>query len=164
MDEGKILLVKLDTTLESVTSLVGSLIIALFLNAAYSRSDIKDARKRRQFNLYADEFQRFATEDFATLLEEARKYGIGITIAHQNGSQLETSLKERARSVANLAVFKVNSKDADELAGEFDITPQAAWEEEIEPEWVEIIKPQWHERVEEQIEVEVEEDVKAIIN
>jgi len=164
MDEGKILLVKLDTTLESVTSLVGSLIIALFLNAAYSRSDIKDARKRRQFNLYADEFQRFATEDFATLLEEARKYGIGITIAHQNGSQLETSLKERARSVANLAVFKVNSKDADELAGEFDITPQAAWEEEIEPEWVEIITPQWHERLEEQVTVEVEDDVKGIIN
>src|SRR6266700_181852 len=146
MDEGKILLVKLDTTLESITELIGSLIIALFLNAAKSRADLP-VQKRRQFNLYADEFQRFATEDYATLIEEARKFGVGITIAHQNGSQLETSLKERARSVANLAVFKVNSIDADELAGEFDITPQEAWEEEIEP-----IR---FERVEEQIADEI---------
>jgi len=153
MDEGKILLVKLDTTLESITELIGSLIIALFLNAAKSRADLP-VQKRRQFNLYADEFQRFATEDYATLIEEARKFGVGITIAHQNGSQLETSLKERARSVANLAVFKVNSIDADELAGEFDITPQEAWEEEIEP-----IR---FERVEEQIADEIEEDIMVI--
>jgi hypothetical protein len=161
MDEGKILLVKLDTSIESVTSLIGSLIIASTLNAAKSRADMP-VNKRRQFNLYADEFQRFATEDFATLLEEARKFGIGITIAHQNGSQLEPSLKERARSVANLVVFKVNSKDADELAGEFDITPQEAWEEELEEEWVEILTPQRHERIEEQVEVEVEEDIEEI--
>src|SRR6266699_4329507 len=114
MNEGKILFVKLSTQLPSVTSLIGSMLIALILNAASARP----VNKRRQFNLYADEFQRFATDDFATLLEEARKFGIGITIAHQNGSQLETDLKERARSVANLVVFKVNSIDADELAGE----------------------------------------------
>jgi len=161
MDEGKILLVKLDTTLESITELIGSLIIALFLNAAKSRADLP-VQKRRQFNLYADEFQRFATEDYATLIEEARKFGVGITIAHQNGSQLETSLKERARSVANLVVFKVNSKDADELAGEFDITPQEAWEEELEEERVEVVTPQRHERIEEQVEVEVEDDIEEI--
>jgi hypothetical protein len=125
------------------------------LNAAKSRADLP-VQKRRQFNLYADEFQRFSTEDFATLLEEARKFGVGITIAHQNGSQLETSLKERARSVANLVVFKVNSQDGDELAGEFDLTPQEAWEEEIEP-----IR---FERVEEQIADEVEEDILEIPN
>src|SRR6266704_859695 len=170
MDEGKILLVKLDTTVESITELIGSLIIALFLNAAKSRADLP-VNKRRQFNLYADEFQRFSTEDFATLLEEARKYGVATTIAHQNrgqldskNSQLETNLKDRTRSAANLIVFRINSKDAGDLAGEFDITPQEAWEEEIEPEWVEIVRPQRHERIEEQVEVEVEEDVKAIIN
>ena len=119
-------------------------------------------QKRRQFNLYADEFQRFATEDFATLLEEARKFGIGITIAHQNGSQLETNLKERGRSVANLVVFKINSKDADELAGEFDITPQEAWEQEIEPERIKVLRPQRHEKKVEQVEVEVEEEIQEI--
>jgi hypothetical protein len=155
MDEGKILLVKLDTTLESITSLIGSLMIALVLNAAKSRADLP-VQKRRQFNLYADEFQRFSTEDFATLLEEARKFGVGITIAHQNGSQLETGLKQRARSVANLVVFKVNSIDADELAGEFDITPQEAWEQVLEEEWeqefeaerLEIREKEWMETIE----------------
>lgn len=126
MNEGKILLIKLSTRLPSITSLIGSVMIALFLNAAYNRP----VNKRRQFHLYADEFQRFATEDFATLLEEARKFGIATTIAHQNrgqldtkNSQLETNLKDRTRSVANLAMFKINGKDADDLVAEFDCTP-----------------------------------------
>lgn len=79
MDEGKMLLVKLSVQYQSVSNLIGSILIALFLNAAYARQ----ANKRRQCNLYADEFQRFATEDFATLLTEARKFGIATTIAHQ---------------------------------------------------------------------------------
>jgi hypothetical protein len=161
MDERKILLVKLSKRHEAVTALIGSMVIAELLNAAYSRTDLP-VNKRKQFNIYADEFQNFATDDFTTLLEEARKFGIGISIAHQNRGQLEFSLKDRIRSVANLVVFKVNSKDADELAGEFDITPQEAWEEEIEPEWVEIVKPQWHERIEEQVEVEVEDDILEV--
>jgi hypothetical protein len=124
MEERKILLVKLDPTLENASSLLGSILIALILRAAYVRPS------QKQFNLYADEFQRFATVDCATLLEEARKYGIATTIAHQNrgqldagNKQLETNLKDRTRSVANLIAFKINSKDADELAGEFDTTP-----------------------------------------
>jgi len=161
MNEGKILLVKLSTQVPSVAELIGSVIIALFLNAAPLRS----ANKRKQFHLYADEFQRFATEDFATLLEEARKFGIGTTIAHQNRSQLdaenkqlETNLKDRSRSVGNLVVFRVNSKDADDLAGEFDITPEEAWEEELEQEWFE--------RVEEDVidgEEEIDTPVKDVV-
>jgi len=129
MDTGKILLVKLSKQLEQQSNLIGSIIIAQLLNAAYARP----TNKRRQFHLYADEFQNFATEDFATLFEEARKFGIGTTIAHQNrgqlnsaNSKLETDLKDRSRSVANLVVFKVNSKDADDLAGEYDTTPPPA--------------------------------------
>src|SRR6266699_4171235 len=165
MNEGKILFVKLSTQLPSVTSLIGSMLTALMLNAASARP----VNKRRQFNLYAYEFQRFATEDFATLLEEARKFGIGTTIAHQNRGQLDAenrqlsaNLKDRTRSVANLVVFKVNSKDADELVGEFKLTPQAAWDEEIEKEWVEVLKPEGYERVEEQVEVEVEDDILEV--
>ena len=163
MDEGKFLLVKLDVQLDSVTSLIGSLMIALLLNAAYNRP-----AQRKQFHLYADEFQRFATEDFATLLEEARKFGIGTTIAHQNrgqlnsvNSKLETDLKDRSRSVGNLVVFKINSKDADDLSGEFDITPQPAYEEVLEEERIKIVKPQRHERKEEVIE-DGEEEIKTI--
>jgi hypothetical protein len=60
MDESKILLVKLDSLrLSSVTNLIGSLCIAAFLTAASTRM-----RKQNIFNIYADEFQNFATEDF----------------------------------------------------------------------------------------------------
>jgi hypothetical protein len=124
-DEGKILLVKLDSlTLGDTTNLIGSLIIAAFLNAAPTR-----LKKQNLFNIYADEFQNFATEDFVKLIEEARKYGIGITIAHQNRSQLELSnkqaeieLKKRVLNVGSLVVFCVPT-DAPELSGQFDCTP-----------------------------------------
>jgi hypothetical protein len=122
MDERKILLVRLDARLESVTSLIGSMIIALLLNAAYSRTDL-DVKKRKQFNVYADEFQRFATEDFATLLTEARKFGIATTIAHQMREQLDAQNKGATLNVANLIVLKISGKDAEELAAEFDSTP-----------------------------------------
>jgi hypothetical protein len=160
MDEGKILLVKLDAQLDSITNLVGSVLIALFLNAAYARP----ANRRRQFNLYADEFQRFATEDFATLLTEARKFGIATTIAHQARFQpgMTDGIRATTLSAKNLVVFKVNSQDADELAGEFDITPQAAWEELIEPEQIKVLRPQAHEWREMQVEDEVEEDITEI--
>ncbi|HYT45304.1 MAG TPA: hypothetical protein VEP90_23455, partial [Methylomirabilota bacterium] len=126
MDEGKILLVKLDRRLEQATSLIGSMIVALILNASATRTTYK------HFHLYADEFQRFATEDFATLLEEARKAGIGITMAHQNRAQLELSnkqadsqLKARTLNVGSLVVFRVPT-DAVALAGQFDTTPPPA--------------------------------------
>ena len=122
MDERKILLVKLDARLESITSLVGSMLIALILNAAYSRTEL-ETKKRKQFNLYADEFQRFATQDFATLLTEARKFGIATTIAHQFRDQLDVQNQGATLNVANIVVFRVTPPDAQELAGLFDTTP-----------------------------------------
>jgi len=128
MDESKILLVKLDSLrLSSVTNLIGSLFLAAFLTAAPTRQ-----RRQNIFNIYADEFQNFATEDFVKLIEEARKFGIGITIAHQNRAQLELSnkqseieLKKRVLNVGSLIVFCVPT-DAQELAGQFDTTPPPA--------------------------------------
>src|SRR5207302_6953232 len=139
-----------------VTSLIGSILIAVFLNAAYCRTDLW-VNKRKQFNLYADEFQRFVTEDFATLLTEAGKFGIATTIAHQARYQpgMTDGIRATSLGAKNLVVFKVNNQDGDELAGEFDITPQEAWEEVLEEEWVEVVKPQQHERIEEQVAVEV---------
>ena len=135
MDEGKILLVQLSAQLPQVTSLIGSILVALVLNAAYSRTNLP-VNKRRQFNLYADEFQQFATDDFATLLTEARKFGIATTIAHQARYQpgMTDGIRATSLSAANLIVFKVSSKDASELAGEFDITPAPERVEEIEKE------------------------------
>src|SRR5438046_7312523 len=119
MDEGKILLVKLSAQYQSVSNLIGSMLIALILNAAYARP----ANKRRQFNLYADEFQRFATEDFATLLSEARKFGVATTIAHQYIDQLDHANKGASVNAANLVAFSVSGQDAAELAKELDSTP-----------------------------------------
>ncbi|HEU5376684.1 MAG TPA: TraM recognition domain-containing protein [Ktedonobacteraceae bacterium] len=124
MDEGKILLVKLDRQREQATSLIGSILVAQILNAANTR------QTNKLFNLYADEFQNFATEDFAILLEQARKRGIGVTMAHQNRAQLELSdrqanknLRARTLNVGNLVVFRVPT-DAEELAKQFKATPK----------------------------------------
>src|SRR6266567_7360114 len=122
MDTGKILLVQLTPRLEDISNLIGAVIIGQLLNAALSRKDIPE-EKRRQFNLYADEFQRFATEDFATLLSEARKFGVATTIAHQYLDQLDHANKGASVNAANLVVFRVSGQDAVELAKEFDSTP-----------------------------------------
>jgi hypothetical protein len=164
MDERKILLVKLSAQLDQVTSLIGSVIIAMILNAAYSRASLP-VNKRKQFNLYADEFQRFATEDFATLLTEARKFGIATTIAHQARYQpgMTDGIRAVSLQAANHVVFRVTSPDADELAGGFDVSPQAAWEEEIAKEWVEVLKPEWYERVEEEV-IDGEEEIQTVVS
>jgi len=122
MDTGKILLVQLTPRLEDISNLIGAVIIGQLLNAALSRKDIPE-EKRRQFNLYADEFQRFATEDFATLLSEARKFGVATTIAHQYLDQLDHANRGASVNAANLIVFRVSGQDAAELAKEFDTTP-----------------------------------------
>jgi hypothetical protein len=122
MDEGKILLVQLAPQLEDISTLVGSVIIGQLLSAALSRKDIPE-EERKQFNLYADEYQRFATEDFATLLSEARKFGIATTIAHQTRSQLDLANKGASLNAAIKIVFRVTGEDGKELAREFERTP-----------------------------------------
>ncbi len=122
MNEGKILLVKLPGRFEDITSLLGSIIIGQLLNAALSRAN-KAAQQRRQFNLYADEFQRFSTPDMASLLVEARKYAICSCIAHQFRSQLDEANRGATLNAASLVVFRITGEDAIELAKEFDATP-----------------------------------------
>src|SRR5947199_3996889 len=122
MDKGKILLVQLNPRLEDISNLIGSVIIGQILNAALSRKDVVES-ERKQFSLYADEYQRFATEDFAILLSEARKFGIATTIAHQYLDQLDEHNRGASVNAANLVVFRVSGQDAEELAKEFDATP-----------------------------------------
>lgn len=126
MDEGKVLLVRLATGRlgGEVTALLGSVIAGQILNAALSREDVPEER-RKPFHLYADEYQRFATPDFATLLSEARKFGVATTIAHQFRGQFKPHDANRGATmnVANKVVFRVSGEDAQELAAEFDTTP-----------------------------------------
>jgi hypothetical protein len=69
--------------------------------------------------LYADEFQRFATTTFSRFLQEARKYQVGTTLAHQLRSQLTSDLQDAVKGAVNIVSFQVLTDDARELAHEF---------------------------------------------
>jgi hypothetical protein len=102
--------------------LIGAILIGQLLMAAFSRVDTPE-EKRRQFNLYCDEFQRFATPDFATLISEARKFRIATTLSHQTLAQLDEANRTAAAAAANMIVFRVSGDDAKTLAKNFDTTP-----------------------------------------
>jgi type IV secretory system conjugative DNA transfer VirD4/TraG family protein len=122
MDSGKILLIKLSPQFKEVSLLIGSIIIGKLLMAAWSRSDT-DEDKRRQFNLYCDEYQRFATSDLRSFIDEARKFRVAITLSHQTLSQLDEDNRDAAMGAANMVVFRVTGDDGDALAKNFDTTP-----------------------------------------
>lgn len=96
MDEGKILVVNLSKGLlgEDNAAILGSLLVTKIQLAAMSRSDIPDIKDRRPFYLYVDEFQNFATDSFATILSEARKYGLNLTVANQYISQMNENVRD----------------------------------------------------------------------
>jgi len=122
MDEGKILLIKLTKGAigEDNMALLGSLLITQIQLAAMSRSDIIDPEKRRPFFLYVDEFQNFATDSFATILSEARKYRLSLTMANQFMAQLSDMVKDAILgNVGTLLSFRIGGTDAAVLAKEF---------------------------------------------
>jgi hypothetical protein len=120
MDQGKWLLVNLSKgRLKGSADLLGALIVAKLQLAALSRVDVPEAR-RTPFTLFVDEFQNLATEDFQTILSEARKYGLGMVLAHQNIGQLDRQLI--AAILGNTLTqifFRLSNQDAATLASEF---------------------------------------------
>jgi len=119
MDEGKILLVKLDKgRFKGNADLLGSLLLAKIQAAAFSRTDLPES-KRRKFYLYIDEFQNFATESFITMLTEASKYKLSLILAHQNLAQLLSPLRATILSNCGLqAYFRISRDDSNILAKE----------------------------------------------
>ncbi|MCL4382457.1 MAG: DUF87 domain-containing protein [Patescibacteria group bacterium] len=121
MDEGKIILVNLAKGKigEENTSFLGTIIVPKILMAAMSRTDVSE-EKRRDFYLYVDEFQNFATPDFATMLSEARKYHLAITVANQFIGQMEEEVKNAVfGNVGTLIAFRVGVTDANFIQHEF---------------------------------------------
>ncbi len=121
MDEGKILLVNVSKGRigEDNSALLGAMIITKIQLAAMDRAKIAE-EERRDFYLYVDEFQNFATESFATILSEARKYRLNLTIAHQYITQMEEPVRDAVfGNVGTLIVFRVGAFDAEYLAKEF---------------------------------------------
>ena len=126
MDNKKILLLNLakGRVGEDAASLFGAVVITKIQLAAMSRVDIPE-EKREDFYLYVDEFQNFATESFADILSEARKYHLNLTIGHQYIGQLETEGSTRVRdavfgNVGTIISFRVGAGDSEFLAKEFE--------------------------------------------
>lgn len=123
MDEGKILVVNLSKGLlgEDNASILGSLLVTKIQLAAMSRSDIPDIKDRRPFYLYVDEFQNFATDSFATILSEARKYGLNLTVANQYISQMSETVRDAVfGNVGTMISFRVSADDAPILVKQFE--------------------------------------------
>ena len=121
MDEGKILLVNLakGELGEENSNFLGLLLVPRILMAAMSRADVP-MEQRRDFYFYVDEFQNFATPDFAVILSEARKYRLGLCVANQFIGQVEDEVKNAVfGNVGTKISFRVGVSDANFLAHEY---------------------------------------------
>ena len=120
MDNQKILLLNLSKGRvgEDNSALLGAMMITKIQLAAMSRVDISE-EDRVDFYLYVDEFQNFATESFANILSEARKYRLNLTLAHQYIEQLDEKVSAAVfGNVGTLAIFRIGASDAEFLEKE----------------------------------------------
>jgi type IV secretory pathway TraG/TraD family ATPase VirD4 len=94
MDNRKILIVNLSKGKigEDSSALLGAMMVTKFQIEAMTRADIPEDQ-RRDFYLYVDEFQNFATDSFATILSEARKYKLNLTVANQYIEQMSENVR-----------------------------------------------------------------------
>ena len=121
MDEGKILIINLAKGKigEENSNFLGLILIPKILAAAMSRSDMPE-EQRKDFYLYVDEFQNFATPDFAQILSEARKFHLNLTVANQFIGQMDEEIKNAIfGNIGTLATFRVGVTDASYLQREF---------------------------------------------
>lgn len=124
MDEQKILLVNLSKGRlgEEDAKFLGLILVPKILTAAMSRQDM-DPKLRKDFFLYVDEFQNYATEDFAVILSEARKYRLNLIVANQFISQIQEDVKNAVfGNVGTMVSFRVGVPDANFLQNEFTPT------------------------------------------
>ena len=122
MDNGKIVLLKLAKGIlgEEDSNFLGNVLVPKILAAALSRQEVPK-ELRRPFFLYVDEFQNFATPDFAQMLSEVRKYGIGLVLANQFVSQVDEQVRDAIfGNCGTLMTYRVGVQDAAILAKEFE--------------------------------------------
>ena len=124
MDEGKILIMNLSKGRigEENSNFLGLILVPKILAAAMSRTDVA-MEQRRDFYLYVDEFQNFATDTFADILSEARKYRLNLVVANQFIGQIGEDLKNAVfGNVGTIIGFRVGVTDANYLQHEFSPT------------------------------------------
>ena len=122
MDNKKIFIVNLAKGKigEDYSALLGAMLITKIQLAAMGRADIPE-EERKDFYLYVDEFQNFATESFAGILSEARKYRLNLIVAHQYIGQLEEEVRDAIfGNVGTLISFRVGAADAEWLEKEYE--------------------------------------------
>jgi hypothetical protein len=123
LDSNTVLLVLLSPQLSEMSRLIGSMVIAGILRAAYSRADTPE-EKRRPFSLFIDEFQHFLTEDTAVMVHESRKWGLSpVVLGHQTLEQLDEANRAAVAGASIRMVCRVSPEDAKALAPGFDTTP-----------------------------------------
>ena len=141
MDKKKILLVNLAKGRigEDNSSLIGSMLVTKLYLAAMSRIDLLE-EDRSDFYLYVDEFQNFATESFADILSEARKYRLSLTLAHQYITQLPEIVSDAVfGNGGTLIAFRVGPQDAEIFEKEF--APDFVLEDLVNiPKWNVVLK------------------------
>jgi Type IV secretion-system coupling protein DNA-binding domain len=121
MDTRKIFIVNLSKGRigEENARLLGAMIITRIQLSAMERVDMPE-KERQDFYLYVDEFQNFATESFANILSEARKYRLSLMVAHQYIEQLEEEVRDAVfGNVGTLVAFRVGAADAAYMENEF---------------------------------------------
>ncbi|MAF43873.1 MAG: hypothetical protein CMI54_06900 [Parcubacteria group bacterium] len=124
MDKQKILIINLSKGRvgEDNSRLLGALIITKLQLAAMSRVDIPE-EKRKDFYLYVDEFQNFATESFVNILSEARKYRLALILGHQYIAQMDETVRDAVfGNVGTIICFRIGAEDAEFL--ERELSPQ----------------------------------------
>jgi len=129
MDEGKILIVNLSKGRvgEDNAAVLGMLMVTKVQLAAMSRADIPNIDDRRPFYLYVDEFQNFATDSFAVILSEARKYNLILTVANQYTTQMEETVRDAVfGNVGSMITFRVGPGDSAILSKYYEPVFEAA--------------------------------------
>jgi hypothetical protein len=114
MDSGQVLIVNLAKGRigADISNVMGGLITSSIMQATTTRHGLPEVA-RRPFFLYVDEFQNLTTKSFAGMLSEARKYGLGLVLAHQHLSQIDYDVRDAiVGNVGNMVVFRVGGSDA----------------------------------------------------
>lgn len=124
MDHGRVFIANLSKGKLGAdkANLIGALLVTQFQLAAMARANVPES-ERRDFYLYVDEFQSFASDSFTTILSEARKYRLCLTLSHQYLSQLKPSILDAVLgNVGSLVAFRVGHEDSKALEMAFGET------------------------------------------
>ena len=123
MDDKKILLVNLSKGRlgEVNANLIGLILVGKIYMAAMSRVDVLGKGDFPPFYLYIDEFQNVTTDSIAGILSEARKYKLGLTIAHQYIKQIDENIRNAVfGNVGSMSVYRISTEDAEQFEKSFE--------------------------------------------